>query len=277
MNAPIRPGPGGAIGISSRSARRTSESGAVDVMLAVADEVPVALVYNGVSHAVMMASPADLADFALGFSLSEGILADATELLGIECVAAPPGLELRLTVPVGRFLALKERRRNLTGRSGCGLCGIEALAEAIRPLPDLPRGLRVEMSAIRRALTSLSAHQPANRLAGAVHAAAWADTAGRIIAAAEDIGRHNALDKLIGHLAALPGGRPSGFLLLTSRCSSELIAKAVTVGIEILVAISAPTGLALDLAERVGLGVVALARADSQTIYANAWRFEGTA
>jgi FdhD protein len=230
----------------------------------VADEVPVALVYNGLSHAVMMASPTDLEAFALGFSLSEGILETPDELLDLSVTRSPAGNEIDLRITARRFAGLKDRRRSLAGRTGCGLCGVETLAQALSPVPPIRSDLMVDSTAIDRALAALAPLQNLNRAAGAVHAAAWADPSGTILALAEDVGRHNALDKLIGLLAR---GRPPGFLVLTSRCSYELVAKAAMLDMPILVAISAPTGLALDLAERVGLTVVALARPDSMNIY----------
>ncbi|MGB8843443.1 MAG: formate dehydrogenase accessory sulfurtransferase FdhD [Aliidongia sp.] len=230
----------------------------------VADEVPVALVYNGLSHAVMMASPTDLEAFALGFSLSEGILETPDELLDLSVTRSPGGSEIDLRITARRFAGLKDRRRSLAGRTGCGLCGVETLAQALSPVPPICSDLMVDSTAIDRALAALAPLQNLNRAAGAVHAAAWADPSGTILALAEDVGRHNALDKLIGLLAR---GRPPGFLVLTSRCSYELVAKAAMLDMPILVAISAPTGLALDLAERVGLTVVALARSDSMNIY----------
>jgi FdhD protein len=230
----------------------------------VADEVPVALVYNGLSHAVMMASPTDLEAFALGFSLSEGILDAPDELLDLTVTRSPGGVEIDLRITARRFAGLKDRRRSMAGRTGCGLCGVETLAQATGSVPAIRADLVVSGAAIDRALAALAPLQRLNRAAGAVHAAAWADPAGAIIALAEDVGRHNALDKLIGHLAR---GRPPGFLVLTSRCSYELVAKAAMLDMPILVAISAPTGLALDVAERIGLTVVALARADSVTVY----------
>ena len=236
------------------------------------EEVPVALVFNGVSHAVMLASPCDLADFALGFALSEGIIASADELLDLEVVPAGEGMEVRLTITQRRFAGLKDRRRALTGRTGCGLCGVESLDDAMRPLPRLEDRTMLSLKAIRRALDGLEPRQRLNRLAGAVHAAAWAGWDGQIVHLAEDVGRHNAFDKVIGAMAARPGGRPPGFAVLTSRLSYELVQKAATTGISALVAISAPTALAVEAAERAGLCLVALARADSVTVYAGADR-----
>ncbi len=265
------------IGVARRPAERVSAESSQTITATIADEVPVALVYNGLSHAVMMASPVDLAPFALGFSLSEGLLASPEELLDLEIVpvgagSGAGGFEIRMRIIARRFAGIQDRRRVLTGRTGCGLCGIDSLAQAVPVLPVIESDVTVELAAIRAALAALPARQTLNRAAGAVHAAAWADLEGGLVAVAEDVGRHNALDKLIGTMASV---RPPGFLLLTSRCSFELVAKAVTVGMPILVAISAPTGLALDMAERAGLTVVALARADAMTIYTHPNRILG--
>lgn len=233
------------------------------------EEVPVALIYNGISHAVMLASPGDIADFALGFSLSEGIIETPQDLLDLEVAPAGEGIEVRLTVTARRFAGLKDRRRTLAGRSGCGLCGVESLADAMRPLPAPVDQTFLTLAAIRRALDGLVPLQRLNQLAGAVHAAAWVDPDGVIRHLAEDVGRHNAFDKVIGAMARRRGGRPPGFALLTSRLSYELVQKAATTGISALVAISAPTALAVEAATRAGICIVALARADSVSVYAH--------
>lgn len=256
-------------GVVPRAAWRLGARTTESVTAQLVEEVPVALIYNGVSHAVMLASPGDLADFALGFSLSEGIIESPQELLDLELAPAGEGVEVRLTITARRFAGLKDRRRAMTGRSGCGLCGVESLAEAMRPLPRLQDRTLLSLVSIHRALDGLAPLQRLNRLAGAVHAAAWADPDGTIRHLAEDVGRHNAFDKVIGAMARRPGGRPPGFAVLTSRLSYELVQKAATTGISALVAISAPTALAVAAAERAGICVVALARADSVTVYAH--------
>jgi len=233
------------------------------------EEVPVALIYNGVSHAVMLASPGDIADFALGFSLSEAIIDSPQELLDLDVAPAGEGIEVRLTITARRFAGLKDRRRSLAGRSGCGLCGVESLADAMRVLPTATDQASLSLRSIRRALDGLAPLQRLNRMAGAVHAAAWVDPDGVIRHLAEDVGRHNAFDKVIGAMARHPGGRPPGFALLTSRLSYELVQKAATTGISALVAISAPTALAVEAATRAGICIVALARADSVSVYAH--------
>jgi FdhD protein len=261
-------------GVTRGSALRVGAATIERIEPEIADEVPVALVYNGVSHAVMMASPTDLAAFALGFSLSEGILAAPEELLDLSVTPcgtpSGPGITIDLHITQRRFAGLKDRRRSLAGRSGCGLCGVESLDAALRDIPPIRSTLSVSRRAIDRALAALTPLQILHRAAGAVHAAAWADPIGTILNLAEDVGRHNALDKLIGKLAS--GPMPPGFLVLTSRCSYELVAKAAMRNMPVLVAVSAPTGLALDLAERVGMTVVALARPDTMNVYTHPQR-----
>jgi FdhD protein len=249
------------------AARRHLGSGSIDTIEAVAAEVPVALVYNGVSHVVMMATPQDLADFALGFSLSEGILRRPGELGDLEIVEDANGIEVRMTIDKLRFAKLAERRRNLTGRTGCGICGLDSLEAVLRPLPALAAQPTPSLDSVRRALAALPEAQRINRETHSIHAAAWADREGELLLLREDVGRHNALDKLIGAMAQAEMDPAAGFVLITSRCSVEMVQKAVTLGMPCLVAISAPTTLALRLASEAGLTLIALARADSLTIY----------
>lgn len=238
----------------------------------VAAECPIALVYNGVSHAVMMASPVDLVDLGLGFSIAEGIVGELAEVGSVDVVDMVLGMEVRLEIPTARAAALDERRRSMTGGTACGLCGIISIERAIRPLPSAAAGPRVAASAIAVALEALPATQATNRLTGAMHAAAMVSTAGEILLVREDVGRHNALDKLVG-AAALIGIDPGkGFLVLTSRCSTEMVQKAVTAGFTILVAISAPTSLAISLAEEANLTLAAFARGHSFTVYTGSER-----
>src|SRR6266404_3767303 len=244
---------------------------------AIAAEVPVALVYNGVSHVVMMATPSDLADFAVGFSVSEGILADRAELLYLEIEEGKTGIRVSMTITEERFAGLKECRRNMTGRTGCGLCGVDDLTQVARPLPRVGTGVKVGVGAIHRALSSLPAWQQANQETGAVHAAAWATPTGKLAFVREDVGRHNALDKMIGAIERGQIDPEAGFAVITSRCSFEMVQKAATIRIPILVAISAPTTMALRIAEQTGITLVALARSDSITVYANPGRIRGPA
>jgi formate dehydrogenase accessory protein FdhD len=231
------------------------------------EEVPVALIYNGISHAVMLATPADLEDFALGFSLSEGILATPSELYDLDVAACAEGVEIHLEIASERFMALKERRRSLAGRTGCGLCGVESLKAAVRAPAPLTRGATIAASAIHRAFEALPARQPLHRSTGAAHAAAWADASGTLIAVREDVGRHNALDKLVGALVRNRFAPRAGFALVTSRASVEMVQKAASAGIGLLAAISAPTAYATRVAATAGLTLVGMARAGRLTAY----------
>lgn len=241
---------------------------------AIAAEVPVALAFNGVSHVVMMSTPSDLTDFAIGFCLSEGILGALNELLDLEVEEGETGIRVSMVITAERFAELKNRRRNMTGRTGCGLCGVDDLTQVARPLPRVGTGIKVSIGAVHRALDALPAWQLANRETGAVHAAAWATRTGEVVLAREDVGRHNALDKLIGAMARERIDPEAGFAVITSRCSFEMVQKAATIGIPILVAISAPTAMALRIGERTGVTLIALARSDSVTLYANPGRIE---
>lgn len=236
----------------------------------VAEEVPVALLYNGAPHVVMMCTPADLEDFARGFSLTEDIVtgADEIESLLVRELADPQGYEIDIRIPAVRAALLTSRQRNLQGRTGCGLCGAQTIASAIRPPRHVPAGSSVSVAAIRRALEGLRKQQPLNAATGATHAAAWATPDGLIVAAREDVGRHNALDKLIGHLVATGQDLARGFVLITSRASYEMVQKAASVGMPMLVAISAPTAYAVRIAEEAGLTLVGFARGDRHVVYA---------
>lgn len=235
----------------------------------VVEEIPVALVYNGVSHAVLLATPADLEDLALGFSLSEGILESRTELYDVECFTGTNGIEVRLEVASSRFVALKERRRNLAGRTGCGLCGVESLDALTRPLKPVLRPAPLHASAVARALTELPAWQRLRETTGAVHAAAWIGRDGHILALREDVGRHNALDKLLGHLARQRTDYSSGFVLVSSRASYEMVQKVAALGIACLVAVSAPTALAVRLAIDAGVTLAGFARGRRLVVYSH--------
>lgn len=241
------------------------------------EEVPVALVYNGISHAVMLASPADLEDFALGFSLSEGILGRAGELYDIEINAACEGITVDLSIASERFAGLKERRRQLAGRTGCGLCGVESLA-GLPPMPQvLPGGAAaVSPAAIREALRQLPHCQVMRQRCGSAHAAAWADAQGNIVCVREDVGRHNALDKLIGALSRSgAAGDGNGFVVVTSRASYEMVQKTASAGLPALVAVSAPTALAVRQARAAGLLLAGFARADGLVVYAGGEHLAG--
>ncbi|GGP26255.1 formate dehydrogenase accessory sulfurtransferase FdhD [Silvimonas amylolytica] len=230
-----------------------------------AEEIPVALVFNGISHAVMMASPLDLEDFALGFSLTEGIIARPGELLDLEVVPLPTGVQVEMRIPEQRFAALKEQRRNLTGRTGCGLCGQDSLQHVIRPLSPVSTGAQVLFTDVLTAMDQLGALQPLNLATGAAHAAGWWYD-GRITVR-EDIGRHNALDKLIGAVAHQPVR--DGVLVISSRASYEMVHKAAAAGFAVLAAISAPTALAVRLAEETGLTLAGFVRGERLTVYSH--------
>jgi FdhD protein len=244
---------------------RAGELAAVDDMLI--DEVPVALVYNGISHAVMMATPGDLEDFALGFSLSEAILAGPGQCYGIDVERGAGGISVQLEIAGSAFMALKARRRSLTGRTGCGLCGVDSLDQVCRHVPALPPARGFHAAGVRRALAALGAEQALNRLTGAAHAAAWCGMDGALHVVREDVGRHNALDKVIGAMARGRMRPADGFLLITSRVSFEMAQKAAVAGVSALVGMSAPTLPAVDLADRAGMTLLAFARGDDFVCY----------
>jgi FdhD protein len=255
------------IGVVRREALRQRGNIAAQVTDAVAEEIPVAFVYNRRPHAVMLATPADLDDFALGFSLSEAIIGTAEECGNVEIVPALAGIELRITIPPARASAIEDRVRELTGRTGCGLCGAQTLDAAVRHPPPVAGDVHVEAPAVRRALDSIDAGQIVNAATGAVHAAAWAMPDGEIALLREDVGRHNALDKLIGAMLRARIDPRRGFLVVTSRASYEMVMKAATVGIGVLAAISAPTALAIALAQETNLTLIGFARHDGWSVY----------
>lgn len=237
-------------------------------------EIPVALEFNGISHAVMLATPCDLESFALGFALSEGIVENRSEFRRAVVEESPLGITVHCEISGHAFLNLKQRRRNMTGRTGCGLCGVESLQQVFRPLSAVPAGAPVPVPAIRVALKSLATLQPFNRLTGGMHAAAWSLPDGRLEQVCEDVGRHNALDKLIGMMAERGSSFQEGFLLITSRASVEMVQKAATVGMPSLIAISAPTALAVKTARATGMTLVAFARGEEFVVYAHGDRIK---
>lgn len=238
----------------------------------VAEEVPVAFVYNDEPFAVMMATPADLHDFAIGFALSEGIVESPAEVAVERVEEFIEGIEVRLRIPADRAGALARRRRSMSGRSGCGVCGSELLEGALRYPPPVVSDVRVPAAALRRALAGLRSAQAISTLTGAAHAAGWATLDGALLLVREDVGRHNALDKLIGAMHAAGHGPGDGFLVVTSRASYEMAMKAASAGIAFMAAISAPTALAISLAERANLTLVGFARDDGQAVYAHGHR-----
>lgn len=239
---------------------------------AVIEEAPVALFYNNQPHVVMLATPLDLADFALGFSLTEGIIQRPDELVFVEEYHREEGIELWLRIPPERFDTLAHKERNLTGRTGCGLCGAATLSQAVRHPPAVGLGVAVSVEALRQALNALPSRQTLNNLTGAVHGAAWANPDGDILLVREDVGRHNALDKLVGALLDSHTDLTQGFVIVTSRASFEMVQKCAAVGISFMAAISAPTGLAIRLAEETGLTLLGFARGERHTAYAHPQR-----
>lgn len=262
----------------------------------VAEEVPIAMIYNGISHAVMLATPQDLEDFALGFSLSEGILQSKSELYDVEIVAQNNGIELKMEVASEAFAKLKDRRRNLTGRTGCGLCGAESLQDALRldsidaravkadglkasinePYGASPQKM-IQASSIQAAFHAMQIQQTLQQATGATHACAWVsaelNASGEVQVVREDVGRHNAMDKLIGALAKNPP-KDDGFVLTSSRASVEMVQKVALAGYDVLAAISAPTGLAIRVAQQFGVTLVGFLRDNQFVIYANSQRIQ---
>ncbi|WP_134499965.1 formate dehydrogenase accessory sulfurtransferase FdhD [Microvirga pakistanensis] len=239
----------------------------LDIARAIPSEVPVNLVYGGIPFAVMMTTPSDLEDFAVGFSLTEGVIREPEDIRGIRIEPEENGLRLAIELKPNRLHEHLARKRALSGRTGCGLCGIDDLKALPQARAPEGRAPVVAVSAIRSALLRLDREQALNERTRAVHAAAWADLDGTIRCVREDVGRHNALDKLIG-AACRAGTEPdSGFILVTSRCSFELVEKAAAFGARTLVAISAPTSLAVERARRLDIALIGIARRDSMTVF----------
>ncbi len=243
----------------------------------IAEEVPVSLVYNGVPHVVMLATPTNLEEFTLGFSITEDIIKDPSELLSTRIYNRSNGIEVYLQIPKQRFDCLTDKGRNLTGRTGCGLCGTSTLQQVIRRPNPVSDGLTLSAHDLLFALTDIKHRQNLNQLTGSVHAAAWAIPGQSVSELREDVGRHNALDKLIGLLLRTNKDLTSGFVIVTSRASFELVQKAACVGITTLAAMSAPTGLAIRLADEAGLTLIGFARDDQYVIYTHPQRLIHTA
>ena len=261
-----------AAGFQQREVLRVDATAREPLTDQVIEETPIALVYNGRSFAVMMATPRDLADFALGFALAEGIVATAGEFELVDTLGTEHGVSLQGLIPHGRFEALQRRRRSLAGRSGCGLCGIESLEDAVRPAPVVASRMRLERAAIAAGMRALADRQPLNAITGGAHAAAFVSGNGSVLVR-EDVGRHNALDKLIGARAIDAGINASeGFLAITSRASWEMVHKAAHAGIAVIAAISAPTSLAIEAADAAGVTLIAFARDAAMNVYTHAGR-----
>lgn len=238
----------------------------------VAEEVPVAFVYGGKPHVVMMCTPADLEDLAVGFTLSEEVVARAADITRLDVVRHARGVEVQLEVPPDAQARIAERTRALAGRTGCGLCGIDAIDSAIRMPRAVASKATFTHAAITRAGDALAAQQPVNNDTRAVHAAAFADASGALVVVREDVGRHNALDKVIGALARARTDASGGFFVVTSRASYELVQKVAVAGAPLLAAVSRPTGLAIRFAEEAGLTLVGVLRGSSANVYTHAGR-----
>ncbi len=241
----------------------------------VADETPVALSYNRLTHAVMMATPADLEDFAVGFSKSEGIVASADDIEDLEIIRTDGGIECRMWVGAALLERLDARRRSLAGPTGCGLCGLESLAEAVRRPHPVALGLAVTAAEIQASTEAMPARQTLNAETRAVHAAGFWTREMGLVAVREDVGRHNALDKLAGALARQGTPGSAGVVIMTSRISLELVQKAAALGSQILVAVSAPTRLAMQVAEDAGMTLVGVARPDGFEVFTHPHRIVG--
>ena len=242
----------------------------------VAEETPVAFEFNGISHTVMLATPRDLKDFALGFSLTEGIVERRSEIFDIEIEEAEDGITLRLEIAGGAFARLKERRRSLAGRTGCGLCGAESLKQVMRELTQVSTNDVFKLAALYEGMRLLPSQQTLQQTTGAVHAACHVDAEGHISHVREDVGRHNALDKTLGALAGVDANN-EGALLITSRASFEMVQKCAALGYGILAAVSAPTAAAVRLADKLNVTLVGFLRGSSCAIYTHAQRLQGSA
>lgn len=260
-------------GYEARSVVRHKDHGPQPATDNVAEELPVALVYNGISHAVMMATPLDLEAFAVGFSLTEGIVSRNAEIHDLEARVHRHSAEVQLQIGERAFAAMKARRRALAGRTGCGVCGIESIELLdLQParMPEPARRLTPSREMIERAVAALPSHQRLMQATGGVHAAAWCNEHGEILHVFEDVGRHNGLDKLIGHLAMQRVAIDEGFVLLSSRASYELVRKAARMNIQLLATISAPTSLAIRIAGQAGLRLLSFCRKDGYVDYTGA-------
>ncbi|MES2415234.1 MAG: formate dehydrogenase accessory sulfurtransferase FdhD [Pseudomonadota bacterium] len=271
MNEPPLPPPEGsrAVAVSGLRARKAFEASDC-----VAEEVPVALEYNGISHAVMLATPADLEDFARGFSITEGIVDEAAQIRDVDSTRSAEGITLHIDIAPSSFARLKDRRRSMAGRTGCGLCGTDSLADAVRQPPRVADGVRFNASAVTAALQNLRGKQMLLAATGATHAAAWCDVEGNIRLLREDVGRHNALDKLVGALQSARLPAASGFIVVTSRASYEMVHKSAVAGVGLLAAVSGVTALAVEMADKANMALLGFVRGDDFSVYAHGWRLD---
>jgi FdhD protein len=266
------PGLGYGPSVTRRTFVHLSEAGSTAEVAPVAEEVPVAFVYSGRSHVVMMCSPADLEDLAVGFTLTEGIVPDLKDIGRVEVERHSRGVEIRIEIPQAAADRLAFRARAIAGRTGCGLCGVEAIDDAVRAPRAVTSPLQLSVEALWRAGAALEDHQPLNRETRAVHAAAWATADGTLQVIREDVGRHNALDKVLGSLARSGTDAGAGLLVVTSRASFELVQKAAAAGVPLLAAVSRPTGLAVRLADACGITLVGLLRGRTANVYSHPQR-----
>jgi FdhD protein len=255
--------------VAQREFVRVGDGGASVRSAAVAEETPVALVYNGWPHVVMMCTPEEIEDFALGFTLTEEIVDRPSAVESIRAVRYSQGIEVEIAIPARASEALRQRGRTLVGRTGCGLCGVTTIGDALRSGRTVEGHRRVAPDALFRAGEELPRWQHYNEGAGAVHAAGWATLEGEVVLAREDVGRHNALDKLIGAMVRAEFDPAGGFAIVTSRASYELVQKCAVAGISLLAAISRPTGLAVRMAEAAGITLAALLRGHSVNLYSH--------
>jgi FdhD protein len=252
---------------TARSFVRLTRDSSSESSAEVAEEVPIAFVYNGRPYVVVMGTPSDLDDLAVGFSITEGIVADASRIEHVDAVRANHGIELQIQISPDDADRLGERVRGLVSRTGCGLCGVETIGDALRMPAEVARSLRVDRSALWAASAELSRLQAVNNATSAVHGAGWSTAGGELQVAREDVGRHNALDKVLGALGRGGISAASGFIVVTSRASYEMVQKAAARGVELVAAISRPTGLAIRFADAAGVTLVGLLRGESANVY----------